>query len=336
MHSVLVFDIGGTNFRSAVVRGGHIIEVRKNPSISFARCPDKPGHELVSELIRGIVAEIEKVSFRHPSVQAVTIAMPGIVTKQGVVVSAPPLWGNLIRDVPLQAAIQGRTKWKVFVFNDLCGTAMFYGNHPDFCRDADFVTVITLSTGVGSKTVDLKRQGLILDTAGLAGEIGHVLVDEGGEGLPCDCGGRGHLSSYVSGRGLHRLIRIMAARIPGECQEGWLEPALDEESLLPKFADAVHRRDAFAWKILDHATAKLAQVVRILSGAIGVDRYVLVGGLALALGEDLRRCLGAHLAKAGMLGWSEARLARLIMIGIPDDNIGLLGAAQYGQRCLEG
>jgi len=62
-------------------------------------------------------------------------------------------------------------------------------------RGADDVVMLTLGTGVGG--------GLILGGApyrgatGSGAELGHVVVDV--DGLPCRCGGRGHLESYATG-----------------------------------------------------------------------------------------------------------------------------------------
>ena len=109
-----------------------------------------------------------------------------------IVLAAPPLWGDLVSNVPLQEHIQRKTDLKVFVFNDLCGTALYYSEVPDFSSGAEFLTLITLSTGIGSKTVALKEHRLLMDSAGRCGEIGHVVVDFTNDALPCDCGKAGH------------------------------------------------------------------------------------------------------------------------------------------------
>ncbi len=54
---------------------------------------------------------------------------------------------------------------------------------------------ITVGTGVGSGIV---AEGKIYRGMGMAGEIGHVVVSEGGR--QCGCGERGHLEAYFGGR----------------------------------------------------------------------------------------------------------------------------------------
>lgn len=299
-------------------------------SPSFVRFPCKSGDELVLELITAVCSTVEEVQSRHPSLAAVMVAVPGMVTERGVVVAAPPLWSDLVSNVPLQAHIQKKTGLEVFVFNDLCGTALYYSELPDFSSGAEYLTLITLSTGIGSKTVDLKQHRLIMDSAGRSGEIGHVAVDFTNDALPCDCGKMGHLSSYLSGRGIVRFIRLMAEQHPVDRADSMLDPTLEDEALVLNFVQAVRAGDVLGNKVLDFAAAKLARVIQTISGAIGVDRYVLVGGLAFALGDDLRHAVNRHLAEIGMFGWDHDSLLGLVRIGIQHDDVGLLGAAKYG------
>lgn len=330
MNSILTFDIGGTYFRCAVVQANQIIEVRKLPSPSFYRFRDLSGEELVARLIQLICGMIEDFEKLYPRLSGVVLAVPGLVTHHGVVVSAPPLWGDLVSNVPLQSAIQARTQLKVVVFNDLCGTALFYSQLPSYSEGIDFITVITLSTGVGCKTVDVKQQRVLLDAGGMSGEIGHVVVDFSEHALPCDCTGKGHLSSYLSGRGLAQLIRSKKKHNPEFLQDCQIGSTSDDMVVLKSFVEAVHKHDAFAWEILNFSAAKLAFLIHVICGTFAVDRYVLVGSVAHSLGEDLRTAVNQQLAEIGVWRWDESRLAALIRLGIQDDDIGLLGAAKYG------
>lgn len=60
------------------------------------------------------------------------------------------------------------------------------------------VAVLILGTGVATtRIVDQK-----IDANALGFEAGHQIIVK--DGNPCDCGGRGHLESYVSGSGIKR------------------------------------------------------------------------------------------------------------------------------------
>ncbi len=70
-------------------------------------------------------------------------------------------------------------------------------------ENADHMLMVTLGTGVGG--------GLVLDgqlyrgAHGMAGEIGHFVVQLDGE--PCQCGQRGCWERYASGTALGRIAR---------------------------------------------------------------------------------------------------------------------------------
>jgi glucokinase len=71
-------------------------------------------------------------------------------------------------------------------------------------KGATFVVMLTLGTGVGG--------GVVLDgrpfrgTTGVGAELGHIVIEADG-GLPCGCGGRGHLEAYASGGAADRAAR---------------------------------------------------------------------------------------------------------------------------------
>ncbi len=67
--------------------------------------------------------------------------------------------------------------------------------------------VITLGTGVGSGIVVDRR--LLLGQNGWAGELGHVIIEEGGR--ECGCGRAGCLETYISAPGICRTtIELLA------------------------------------------------------------------------------------------------------------------------------
>jgi glucokinase len=66
--------------------------------------------------------------------------------------------------------------------------------------------MVTLGTGIGGAVI---VDGSVYRGAhGLAGEVGHMVVDPSGP--PCPCGGRGCWERYASGAGLARLAREAA------------------------------------------------------------------------------------------------------------------------------
>lgn len=64
------------------------------------------------------------------------------------------------------------------------------------------VAYLTISTGVGGGRVVDKK----IDSNSLGFEPGHQIIVP--DGNPCNCGGKGHLESYVSGSGLERTYGL--------------------------------------------------------------------------------------------------------------------------------
>src|SRR5689334_8788167 len=112
--------------------------------------------------------------------------------------------------------LSGRLGLPVAVDNDANLGAMAEHQHGAGRGVAD-VLYVKLASGVGAGLVLGGR--LHRGTAGLAGEVGHVLAREGGE--VCRCGSRGCLETEVSTRHLLELMRAVygeALDLPGLLQ----------------------------------------------------------------------------------------------------------------------
>jgi glucokinase len=71
----------------------------------------------------------------------------------------------------------------------------------------DTALLVTLGTGIGGGLV---VDGLLVRGAnGFAGEVGHMVVDDGG--IPCPCGRQGCWERYASGSALDREARDLVA-----------------------------------------------------------------------------------------------------------------------------
>src|SRR5262249_21313090 len=117
--------------------------------------------------------------------------LPGRVDSSGRLVFAPNLgWGvvNLAREI--QSAID----LPIVVENaaNACALAeLWFGGHPDSVRH---LIAVTVSEGVGVGV--LLNGQLVHGGHPLAGEFGHVTIDENGP--PCPCGKRGCWERFAS------------------------------------------------------------------------------------------------------------------------------------------
>lgn len=127
-------------------------------------------------------------------------------------------------------------------------------------RDVDHLVMLTLGTGVGGGAVVGGR--LLRGATGLAGELGHVVVDEGG--APCACGNRGCLEAYASGTAMG-LDGRPAADVAAAAREG------DETA-------AAHLRRVGTWLGVGMASLvnTLDPALLVVGGGAGTALYDLV------------------------------------------------------------
>lgn len=183
-------DLGGTNLKYGIVDdGGAIVHRGSTPS----RAASGPG--AVLETMAQALAEcVDAARASGLELAALGAGIPGAVdTERGVSlgdVQHIPDWGG----VEVGAFLAARTPLPVFVDND--GKAMVFAETmAGAAKGAANVVGLTLGTGIGGGIVlggELHR-----GRAFSAGEIGHMVVEAGGE--PCPCGNRGCLTMYCGG-----------------------------------------------------------------------------------------------------------------------------------------
>jgi 3-dehydroquinate synthetase/predicted NBD/HSP70 family sugar kinase len=325
----LVFDVGGTRIRAAVYCGESrtLSRVHTRETPSTWTLPGADGETIRARLLAEMAdAGREVLDGVEPA--AVSIAFPGPVGADGRVLAAPTIWGDR-GGAPLDVAAALAPHWPgapVHVLNDVSAAGYRYlrGPDDDFC-------IVTVSSGIGNKVFIRGRP--VTGAAGRGGEIGHARVDFAEDAPLCDCGGRGHLGAVASGRGALLAARrragadpaAFAASGPGRAAGG------DPEALTNEVLAAAYR-DGDAWTVeLIRATSEpLARALAGIHTALGIERFTLVGGFALALGEPYRREL-ARAAEAAAWhqggSWDER-----VELGADDEWSGLIGAGRFAME----
>jgi predicted NBD/HSP70 family sugar kinase len=118
------------------------------------------------------------------------IGSPGIVDPDGVVMTAPNLgWV----DLPLQLSLSTRFGMPVVVSNDANAALLAEFSFGETDND---MMLVKVGHGVGSSL--LLGGSPLVGSMNAAGEIGHVLAGTD-DGLPCVCGKKGCLETWVAG-----------------------------------------------------------------------------------------------------------------------------------------
>ncbi|GAA3044633.1 ROK family protein [Actinokineospora globicatena] len=293
-----VIDVGGTHVRWASwTPEGGLRDRRGLTSPTFRTHPDLTVPQLRRRLVEVICDAVPATGVAGVSFGA------AMDQRDGTVYASAPLWGPHEDPFDLLGSLRAvRSDVDWHVVNDVTAALLHVASSPLCARDRK-VLLATISTGIAARTIDRRSRRIPLDGSGLQGEIGHLpaTASVAGEAvsLPCDCGQLGHVSAYSSGPGIARVARVMRERRPAS----WAASALGR-SVRPweeTFAAAVHSGDSLAVELLATVAAPVADVLRTaLCLDPDLDRIILTGGVAHALGEHYRTALLTRLADEGL------------------------------------
>jgi len=292
-------DVGGTKIAAGVVDGqGHIERRVERPTPTNSQDELLAAlDEIVEELL---VEEVAAIGFGMPST---------IDQRAGRVVSSVHV---PVGDFDFRARMAERFSLPVALDNDANAAAIAEWK-VGAGRGSTHMIMLTLGTGVGG--------GLILDGkpyrgfVGAGAEIGHMVLEFGGEPCSGNCNGHGHLEQVASGGAADRA----AERILG--------PGMTGRELVGAARDGN-----------DEARAAIAEIGRKLGAAIGslvniFDPQVVVigGGFSQARDIFLEPALESMREEALPPGRDHVRVVPALL----GPDAGLVGAAFVGLEALE-
>jgi glucokinase len=260
-------DLGGTKIYGVVVKGAEIVNEAKR------KTPTQGGPlavvDAIAELIEGLGGT--------KGLDGVGLGAPGVVDViTGTVHEAPnlPGWVEAFDLGPALAETLGVPR--VTVDNDV-NVGTLAEHRVGAGKGANEMLGVFVGTGVGGGLIlggELRR-----GATGLAGEIGHVVVEQ--HGRPCGCGGRGHLEAYAGRAGLERRARDLESEGRDTVLVD-LAPAKRMTSGV--FAKALAAGDALAIELLDEAVEALGVAIASAVTLLDLPLVVVGGGLADRLG----------------------------------------------------
>ncbi len=176
----LVLDIGGTNTRIATSANGKTLtDVKTIPTDQEFEQAIVSISQIAEELTKG-----EKI-------QAAACGVAGALDKdKNLLIKSPHIAGWVQK--PIKQDLEKAFAASVYLENDAhlggLGEATFGAG-----KDHNIVAFITIGTGVGG--VRIVNQKIDANSSGF--EPGHQIIIP--EGNACDCGGKGHLETYIAG-----------------------------------------------------------------------------------------------------------------------------------------
>jgi predicted NBD/HSP70 family sugar kinase len=198
--------------------------------------------------------------------------------------------------------LAGRTGLSVRMIND-ANAGVLAERRFGAARGCDNVVYLRLSSGIGAGAICDGR--LLLGYGGVAGELGHVVVEP--RGLLCRCGNRGCLETVASPPAIADLLT-----------RSWRRPVTTAE--LPELMNAADRATARAIEDAGDAVGRaLAMVVTMLN-----PEMIVVGGELAAAHETLFEPMRRAIDRNTMPGHADSVQIVLSELG---DSAGVRGAA---------
>jgi glucokinase len=299
--AALGIDVGGTKLVAATVTTeGEVVERRRHVT------PARDADQLVATL-HALIGELAGDGL------PVGIGVAGMVDPSGKVRYGPNIG---VRDLPLADALREVAGGEVTVVND-ANAAVLGEQRVGAARGRDDVLLFTLGTGVGG--------GIVLDgelregAYGFGGEVGHLIVEEGGR--PCPCGNRGCIEAYASGTAIGLAARD---RLVDQSVESVLR---DDADLTGRsVTDAATAGDALAQSILVDVGRWLGVAAAGLVNVLDPQVVLVGGGAGRATSPWVLPAAEAALA-ARLLGGSQVRPVPPFELTELGDDAGMIGAA---------
>ena len=277
---ILALDFGGTKHAAALVGRGEREWRNRLQADAPARADGAADRAVVFGLARELLAG------QRPAAVGVSCGGPVDFNTGTVRLSHHvPGWEN----TPLQALLEAEFGAPARVDNDANVAAL--GEHRYGAgHGCDSLLYITISTGVGGGWILNGQPWRGQD--GMAGEIGHTVVDPAGP--VCLCGKRGCVERLASGPYLAGHARERLEREPGR---GAILRALARDDLARVdarlVAQAAAQGDELARSVLAEAGRALGVGIGNAANLVNPGRFVLGGGVT----------------KAGELWWEAVRSA---------------------------
>lgn len=264
MDASIGIDLGGTHLRAVRLdEDGTVLAHAKERTAAF------DGPAAVVDQICRLARSVWDGASGEAAGLGVCVAGP-VDSEAGVVLEASTMagWHN----VPLQAWLEERTGLPVTLANDANAAALGewrYGAGQG-CRHFVYVTV---STGIGGGVIVDDR--LLLGFRGIAGEVGHMIVER--DGPRCNCGAHGCWEAVASGTALARIANLAQATAP----ESRLHTLARDRSLIAQDVGAAAREgDPLAIRLVIEEGAWLGIGLAGLLHLYSPQRIAVGGGLA--------------------------------------------------------
>ena len=301
MHSIGI-DIGGTAIKAGLLdNAGNLVKTAKRDSV-----PNKPDDivEQTISLIDDLAEGLDDYSV------GVAVAAFLDSARDTVVLSPNIAWENR----PLRHELEATLGVPITIEND--ANAAAWGEYRLGAGiDAESMVMFTLGTGVGGAVIVCDR--LLVGAHGIAGELGHLIVEP--EGPQCGCGQFGCLEAVASATAFVRDYR---------------EYTGDHDVTTATIEQALSNHPELSAQLFGRAARGLALALLDVQAVLDPECVVIGGGMADKAGSFLLPLIDREWAELSRGRRSHAKpQIRQATLG---NNAGVIGAALASRASVPG
>jgi glucokinase len=289
-------DLGGTKIQTIVMRaqagiphGGEQAGGKDHEVLGQARSltPHEGGPPAVVDALVACLSEAADVAGMQLSeLSGVGVGVPGEVDAVAGTLAKATNLSDWQQPYPLADKLSERLGAKVRLGNDVS-----VATHAELLlgagRGAGSLLAVFWGTGVGG---GVALEGKLWHGRGDAGEIGHMVVKQGG--ARCPCGRKGCMEAYAGRRAMENeairlhenghhtdLFKIMRERERETLSSG-------------VWAKALARKDKLAERLIERAVQALGTGIASAVNLLDVETVLLGGGLGSRFGEPMLARIG--------------------------------------------
>ena len=266
--------MGGTKILAAVINS-------KDGIIARAKIATKSdsSEKAYIESLAAITHEAISISgLKESKIKAVCLGIPGSVNPYTGRIGLAPNLG--LKNFYIKEKLQKKIHVPVLIENDVNLGALGIKNFGVGKKNKN-ILVMFVGTGIGGALIFDEK--IYRGTNFMAGEIGHMIVQENGP--LCGCGKKGCFEAVASRTAIVRNI-LSDKRTKKKSKIGKLVPS-GEKIKSKALADAVRKKDKIVLEHLKNACDVIGVVSANVSNLLNVDMIVYGGGLMEALGDAM-------------------------------------------------
>jgi len=256
--SFLGIDFGGTKINFVLLKNNKIVYKMRIPTGKI-----DSGDDIVQKILAGVTKVEQKTSI-HPS--AIGIGLAGMVNRTTEQIIFLPNIGK-IKDFLIIERLSKKLSIPIFLENDV-NTALLGEVYLGAAQNKQNAVFVSVGTGIGGAILIGSR--IYTGKNGLAGEIGHLTVQE--NGLLCNCGKRGCLETVASGKGIERYVTK-------EIAKGVKTEMTGCKITAKKIAQFAKHGDKLALRAYEQASHYLGKICGSIINILNPEVIILGGGV---------------------------------------------------------